>query len=194
MICYLDLTSYFALSFMRGNQLIYCKIERESFLYRKLPEFFQEAFNEMNITPQQITKFVVVNGPGSFTGIRTSISFVQGLAFGSKISIHLISSLQVLKCLGQSEEPIVWMPASKGFIYLGSFKDSQWQEEFCSESTLSQFASQELVGMEILFKEYPFEKAIFEALKTSAVDSDFVKPNYIQKPLVSKSKKNFVKS
>jgi tRNA threonylcarbamoyladenosine biosynthesis protein TsaB len=46
--------------------------------------------------------FLVVNGPGSFTGIRVGLSTVKGLAHATEIPIVAISRLAVLASLAQT--------------------------------------------------------------------------------------------
>ena len=74
-----------------------------------------EMFNEVNVKPTDIDKIIVVNGPGSFTGIRVGVTIAKTMAFAknkkiSKISIKSILLKQLVNpnsnyaIIGTSEE------------------------------------------------------------------------------------------
>ena len=46
---------------------------------------------------------IVVNGPGSFTGVRVGVSAAKGLAQGAEISVVAISRLEVLSRLRRGD-------------------------------------------------------------------------------------------
>jgi tRNA threonylcarbamoyladenosine biosynthesis protein TsaB len=54
-------------------------------------------FDEVHIKPRDIKKIVVVNGPGSFTGIRIGITLAKLMAYSLSIPITTISSLEAMK-------------------------------------------------------------------------------------------------
>jgi tRNA threonylcarbamoyladenosine biosynthesis protein TsaB len=59
---------------------------------------------------------VVVNGPGSFTGVRVGLSAVKGLAEGSQMGVTAISRLQVLS--RKSGVPTCALDAHRGEVFL----------------------------------------------------------------------------
>ena len=46
------------------------------------------------IQPADITAASIASGPGSFTGLRISISYLKGLLFGKDIPVYPLSSLE----------------------------------------------------------------------------------------------------
>ncbi len=59
---------------------------------------------------------IVVNGPGSFTGVRVGVSAAKGLAQGAKIPVVALSRLEVLA--RKSGVPSAALDAHRGEIYL----------------------------------------------------------------------------
>ncbi len=59
---------------------------------------------------------IVVNGPGSFTGVRVGVSAAKGLAMGQDIPVVALSRLEVLS--RKSGVPSAALDAHRGEIYL----------------------------------------------------------------------------
>ena len=55
-----------------------------------------ELFDEAEITPKDLDKIIVVNGPGSFTGIRIGITIAKTIAWALNINITPISGLTAM--------------------------------------------------------------------------------------------------
>lgn len=55
-----------------------------------------KMFDEVNIKPCDIDKIIVVNGPGSFTGIRIGVTLAKIFAWSLKKDITVISSLEAM--------------------------------------------------------------------------------------------------
>jgi tRNA threonylcarbamoyladenosine biosynthesis protein TsaB len=69
-----------------------------------------------NATLIDLDAIVVVNGPGSFTGVRVGVSAVKGLAEGRELPVVALSRLEVLS--RKSKVPSAALDAHRGEIYL----------------------------------------------------------------------------
>ncbi len=65
-------------------------------------EKLKEIIEKNNLTPNDIDKIFVVNGPGSFTGIRIAITIAKTYAYALNKEIVPVSSLK-MKILGYSD-------------------------------------------------------------------------------------------
>ena len=75
-------------------------------------------FQENNIEPKDIDKIIVVNGPGSFTGIRIGITIAKVYAWSLNIPITTIDSLSAMAL--SSKENKIHIPminARRGYVY-----------------------------------------------------------------------------
>ncbi len=77
-----------------------------------------ELFDKANITPKDIDKIIVVNGPGSFTGIRIGITIAKTIAWALNINITPISGLtaMAISCNTNTYKmPLI--DARRGYVY-----------------------------------------------------------------------------
>lgn len=60
--------------------------------------------SQLNLAPTAIDRFVVAEGPGSYTGLRLGVTTAKTLAYTLKKELVGISSLQTLaaNCVGQT--------------------------------------------------------------------------------------------
>ena len=56
----------------------------------------EEMFNECSVDVNDVDKIIVVNGPGSFTGIRIGITIAKTYAWALDKKITTISSLEAM--------------------------------------------------------------------------------------------------
>jgi len=54
------------------------------------------CLNEAGIKLGDLSQIAVINGPGSFTGVRIAVSVAQGLAYGLGVPVQTMSSLDVM--------------------------------------------------------------------------------------------------
>lgn len=87
-----------------------------------------ELFNKANIIPKDLDKIIVVNGPGSFTGIRIGITIAKTIAWALNINITPISGLiaMAISCNNDTYKmPLI--DARRGYVY-GAFYDKDNNE------------------------------------------------------------------
>lgn len=76
---------------------------------------------------QALAGIVVVNGPGSFTGVRVGVSAAKGLAFGAGIPVLAVSRLEVLAAKAQI--PLAALDAHRGEVFLRIERPGRGPEE-----------------------------------------------------------------
>ena len=109
MIFYIDTTSnYLYTAIIKDNELL-CEVKKK--LSKDLSTYTVDEVNKMfegaNIKPEMIDKIIVVNGPGSFTGIRIGVTLAKIYAYLLNKEIITISSLEAMRESVDTEKVIV---------------------------------------------------------------------------------------
>ena len=82
------------------------------------------VFTENNIKPEQIDKIIVVNGPGSFTGIRIGITIAKVYSWSLNIPITTITSLEAMMLSNEKDAyKIPVIDARRQYVF-GAIYDS----------------------------------------------------------------------
>ena len=95
---YIDTSSSYLYSAIASEKEELIEVKKEfghTLSEEALPEIV-EMFKKTNTTPNDIDKIIVVDGPGSFTGIRIGITIAKVYAWALQIPITTISSLQAM--------------------------------------------------------------------------------------------------
>ena len=95
---YIDTSSsYLYTAIVKDNKIIN---EKKELLGHDLSIYTQDIvsklFDEVNLKPNDIDKIIVVNGPGSFTGIRIGVTLAKIYAFSLNKKITTITSLEAM--------------------------------------------------------------------------------------------------
>lgn len=75
----------------------------------------QELLTRTNIELKDIDEIIVVNGPGSFTGVRIGITIAKTIAYSLQIPIKTITSLEALGESIDDKFDIITVSDTKGF-------------------------------------------------------------------------------
>ena len=94
-----------------------------------LAPLIKEILEDNNLRPQDLNQILVVNGPGSFTGIRLGITVAKTLAYTLNIPIKTITSIEALACSIEDANKIITIDDNKG-KYIGLFKDNKLVDLF----------------------------------------------------------------
>lgn len=90
-----------------------------------LPEI-DKLFKKAKLNPKDINRIVVVNGPGSFTGIRIGITIAKTYAWALNLDIITVNALEAMSI--SCEEKINHVPildARRGYVFAAIYdKDS----------------------------------------------------------------------
>jgi tRNA threonylcarbamoyl adenosine modification protein YeaZ len=75
--------------------------------------------------PGDLRHIYCTTGPGSFTGVRTGLAFIQGLAVGRAVRLHPVSTLFAM-ALGCPDEELILplLPAGRDLWYAALFSRS----------------------------------------------------------------------
>lgn len=88
-----------------------------------LLETIQSLCNEADVAIKQVSHAVIVNGPGSFTGLRIGVSFVHALDLVRPLRVLPIDQLSLLGYVAKSSEGAV-VDARMDEVYVGTEKHS----------------------------------------------------------------------
>lgn len=98
----------------------------KEFLGKKMSEEvlfkINQKFEEKKISTDSVEKIILVNGPGSFTGVRIGITIAKVYSLFMKIPIITISSLNAMSLSVKSE--LLHVPlidARRGYVYAGVY-------------------------------------------------------------------------
>ena len=122
---YIDTSSsYLYASIVEDNKCIASVVEEfgQSLSEVALPRIV-EMFQNNNLSPDDVDKIIVVNGPGSFTGTRIGVTIAKVYAWSKNIPITTITSLEAMAISSPNEKihvPII--NARRGFVYGAIFK------------------------------------------------------------------------
>lgn len=111
------------------------KFENKLYIKTKVSEYshsvfvmpiINSLFEENHLNIKDLEKVIVVNGPGSFTGIRIGLSIAKTLAYALNIKINTISSLKAyLISSNLKEDKIAIIEDNKGYYVCAFDKDNK---------------------------------------------------------------------
>ncbi len=124
MILYLDTSSnYLYTGIVEGTKVLAHRFkELDSDLSSMtLPEI-DDMFKEINVSPKDIDKIMVVVGPGSFTGVRIGVTIAKVYAWSLNKEIIEVSSLEVMAASISGYDYVVpAIDARRGFVFAGIY-------------------------------------------------------------------------
>ena len=116
-------TKRLIVSVIKDNNVVYNYNEyNDNTLSERIMPVIDEAFTKSNITANDIDKIYVVNGPGSFTGIRVGITIAKTIAWALNKEIYTISSLELLSSSNVDTKYIMpLIDARRGYVFTGLY-------------------------------------------------------------------------
>lgn len=136
-------------------------------------------------TPESI---IVVNGPGSFTGVRLGVTIAKTFAYTLDIPIRTITSLECIAACTEDCDKIVAFCDKNGY-YVGIFDEDLnliGNYEYLSNSEFSEYREKHNVITDVTID---YNKVIAYALKKETLNPHKVNPIYVKKLDVEKNDK-----
>ena len=100
MILIINCTKGFEFALIQNEKAIFKKKSRQlKNISEKLVVEIEKALSKLRLSYKSIRKIIVITGPGSFTGIRSAITFAKTLNLYLKIKVIGISKFEVLNLL-----------------------------------------------------------------------------------------------
>lgn len=135
-----------------------------------------------NIT---ISSIVVVNGPGSFTGVRLGVTVAKTLAYTMNKPIRTVSSLECMALSTENVEKIVGFSDKNGY-YIGIFDQDInliGDYVYLTNKEYEEYSQRYNV---IINVDMDYENIMNYALKKEPLNSHEVNPIYVKKIDVEK--------
>ena len=124
-ILYLDTSSSFLYcAIIKNDECIgEIKLKLEKDLSALALDEISNLFLVTSTKPDDIDKILVVNGPGSFTGIRVGLTIAKTFAWGLNKKISTLSSLDAMaiSCKEDYDYFIPVIDARRGYVYSGIY-------------------------------------------------------------------------
>lgn len=114
---------YPTVSIVKDNKILFLFHEKiDSDMSSKIMPIVDNGFKKINKRIEDIDKIFVVNGPGSFTGIRIGVTIAKTIAWALKKEIVTISSLELMATTNVDTKYIVpIIDARRGNVFAGIY-------------------------------------------------------------------------
>lgn len=125
---YIDTSSsYLYTAIVNDNELI-CEIKKEfgQELSKEALPHIASMFEQNKIKPKDIKKIIIVNGPGSFTGIRIGLTIAKVYAWSLNIPIITVNALDVMSLSSKKDTyHVPLIDARRGFVFGAIYNNKQ---------------------------------------------------------------------
>ena len=183
-------TLYLNVAIIDNNKIVFNHKEQvEKDMSSKIIPIIDKGFKECSLNIKDINKIFVVNGPGSFTGVRIGVTVAKTIAWALKIDLIPLSSLEFIASTASNKKYLVPMiDARRGNVFAGIY-----------DQELNNILPDELISYEQLSKKidesyeqisYNLEnsikpngdiiKVINKHLSDKSVNPHSLKPNYLK--------------
>ncbi len=182
MILFIDTHDELITVGLKNGEELYLKTQESEYSHSiyTMP-MIESLFKDNNLNVKDLKKIIVVNGPGSFTGIRIGLSIAKTMAYALNIDINTISSLTAyLISNNNGEKRRAVIEDNKGY-YISVFdeNDNNIVPEFYSEN--DEYSEYKTVESKL-----DVNKIIDHCKDIKSENPHFVKANYVKKIEVEK--------
>lgn len=181
---FIDTANSFIISIIKDNKIIYYKsdVSNSDTSSRVMP-IIDEAFKSTNLTINDIDKIFVVNGPGSFTGIRVGVTIAKTISYCLNIPLIVLSELELMATSANSDYIVPIIDARRGYVY-GAIYDKNL-DVYLEESHILLDELKSKLPSNYEFVEDSNNVDLIKLINKHENDEDInphdLKPNYLKK-------------
>lgn len=182
---FIDTANSFIISIIKDDKVIYYKNdESNSDTSSKVMPILDEAFKSCNLNINDIDKIFVVNGPGSFTGIRVGVTIAKTIAYCLNKPLISLSELELLATTNTNSNYVVpIIDARRGYVF-GAIYDKNLNVYFeDSHILLEELKTKLPESFEFISDSNNVDliKIIKKHELDEAINPHELKPNYLKK-------------
>ena len=147
-------------------------------------KYIDDILKECNLSPKDVNEIIVVNGPGSFTGIRIGVTIAKIYAYLEKIRIVSITSL-LARVIGiKSKYILSTIDAKHNNYYIGLYDENYNKvvEKFSNKEEIEELKNKYSPEVVDTSKEYNIESIIEYTKKLPSENVHSVNPIYLKLP------------
>ena len=121
---FINTSSFFmSVAITEDNNILYKKEEKIiNDMATKIVPFIEECFSNAPFEIEDLDRIFVVNGPGSFTGVRIGVTAAKTIAWSLKLDVVPISSLEVIATTPTDKKHVIpVIDARRGCVFAGVY-------------------------------------------------------------------------
>lgn len=186
-------SSYVTVSVINNNTIVHeFKKKIDNDIASKIMSIINMELTESNMDVKDIEKIFVVNGPGSFTGVRIGVTIAKTIAWALNIKVVPLSSLELMATTPFTKKFIVpLIDARRGNVYAGVYdKDLNTivDNKLISISEILRFETldyefvsyDEIKGIETVKPNTDVLKIVSKHIDDEGIIAHELKPNYLK--------------
>ena len=147
-------------------------------------KYVDDILKENNLSAKDVDEIIVVNGPGSFTGIRIGVTIAKIFAYLQKIRIVSITSLQARAIGNKSNHILSIIDAKHNNYYIGLYDNNYNKiiEKFSNITEIEEIKSKYLPLIVDPSNPYHIEEIIKYSKNLNNENPHAVNPIYLKLP------------
>ena len=147
-------------------------------------KYIDDILKENKLSPKDVDEIIVVNGPGSFTGIRIGVTIAKIFAYIQNIRIVSITSLKA-RAIGVTSNYILSRIDAKHNNYYVGLYDENYNivfEKFINKEEMEEVIEKYSPKVVDIDKEYDVEKIVEYTKGITSANPHSINPIYLKLP------------
>ena len=147
-------------------------------------KYVDDILKENNLSPKTVDEIIIVNGPGSFTGIRIGVTIAKMFAYLQNIRIVTITSLKARVIGEKANYFLSKIDAKHGNYYMGLYDEeyNTIEEKFTNTTEMEEIINKYSPEVVDIDKEYNIEAIIEYTKNIPSQNPHSVNPIYLKLP------------